>query len=71
MLPQRGKKKANVCVKGVKLCNEQCFKKVKSIVAQLFIFLKGKFCFITAKYFYAHKGSQIRRKKANTLRIIK
>lgn len=51
MLPQRGKKKANVCVKGVKLCNEQCFKKVKSIVAQLFIFLKGKSCFITAKYF--------------------
>lgn len=26
-------KKANMCVKGVKLCNEQLFKKVKSIVA--------------------------------------
>lgn len=37
MLPQSGKKKSqHVCVK---LCNEQCFKKVKSIVAQLSSFL--------------------------------
>lgn len=39
MLPQSGKKSQHVCVKGVKLCNEQYFMNVKSIVAQLFISL--------------------------------
>lgn len=54
MLPQSGKKKPT-CVKSVKLCNEQYFKKVKSVVAQLLISLKGKSCFITAKYLYTHE----------------
>lgn len=63
MLPQSGKKKSQVCVKGVKLYNEQYFKKVKSTVAQLFIFLKGKSCFITAKYFYTHKDLRSEERK--------
>lgn len=47
-------KKGPMCVKSVKLCNEQYFKKVRSIVAQLLISLKSYFT--TAKYLYTHEN---------------